>query len=324
MPAGRPPLSYSLPAFRVDGYEKAARWLERLRDLGFRWVTFHPTCLVHDETPVRLDLSTAPRMHDAFACARSFGFQIILEPHLDWASTLTGGPYEWRRRMYLDPGGAYASELLESLAALAPDALTLGSELDVSLYEFPAEWAKVAARFAGVRLGHKLNHDAFSSGQSCIRSEVKSERQRHNLPASDSRRFGTGLAAYLSALDYVAFSFYPSGSFEWAASRMYHQLRQLAPGPDFAVGEFGLGSSDTSRPWHCDAASLKQPESISIRRTYYLKFLHWLRDQTYTASPVTFWTVGHFDFLGVLEQPGCECFEDDVLRRAVMDYNLET
>lgn len=300
MAAGRAPLSYSLPAFHPSGYDNVRRWLENLRELHFRWVTFHPTWLVYDESPLRIR-PDAPDVTAAVAIAREFGLRVQLEPHLDWERTLTGGPYKWRRSMHVDPAGDYFDIVLAPMAALEPDRLTLGSELDVSVNEFMDEWIQVAievaGRFPGVIVGHKLNHDA--------------------LP---TRRFTLG--RYLRCLTYVAFSFYPAIEFDDAAGDLVRELRYLAgPAPEFAIGEFGLGCTDVTRPWHFDALTFRTPEDFEVRRDYYFRFLEWLETQPYTESPVTFWTAGHFDFLGVLEQPGLAAFRDDALRTAVTEYN---
>jgi hypothetical protein len=297
MAAFQPPLSYSLPAFHPDGYRNVRRWLENLRELDFRWVTLHPAWLVYDEAPPRIR-PDAPDVHSAVQYAGELGLKVQVEPHLDWETTLTGGPYDWRRRMRVDPAGPYFDLVIGPMAALKPDRLTLGSELDVSVYEFTKNWIEVAARTEGVVTGHKLNHNALE------------------------RRDRFRLGEYLRRLDYVAFSFYPAIEFEDAAGDLMRDLRDVAgPLPEFAIGEFGLGCTDTTKPWHFEATSFQMPEHFELRRDYYLRFLEWAAAQRYTSSPVTFWTAGHFDFLGVLEQTGLELFRDDVLREAVSEYN---
>ena len=251
---------------------------------------------MYDEVPLRIK-PDAPDVAAAVAFARDLGLSVQLEPHLDWETTLTGGPYRWRRDMKIDPTGDYFNIVLAPMAALNPDRVTLGSELDVSVREFTLQWVEVASRFPGAILGHKLNHDA--------------------LP---TRRFTIG--QYLRCLAYVAFSFYPAIEFEDAAGDLARELRDLAgPTPEFAIGEFGLGCNDVTKPWHFDAATFRTPEDFDLRRDYYLRFLEWLETQPYTQSPVTFWTAGHFDFLGVFEQPGLTSFRDDALLAAVSEYN---
>jgi hypothetical protein len=297
MAALRPPLSYSLPAFGPAGFADVRKWLDNLRELNFRWVTFHPTWLVYDEMPPRIR-PDAPDVYSGVKYARELGLNVQIDPHLDWETTLTGGPYDWRRRMRLDPAGPYFDIVLQPMAALKPDRLTLGSELDVSVYEFTGKWVEVAARFEAIAIGHKLNHDVFERGN------------------------GKGLRDYLHRLDYVAFSFYPKIEFEDAAGDLVRDLREIAgPAPEFVIGEFGLGCTDITKPWHFESSAFSTPEHFEVRRDYYLRFLEWAAAQPYTASPITFWTAGHYDFLGVLEQPGLEAFRDDLLREAVSEYN---
>jgi hypothetical protein len=182
------------------------------------------------------------------------------------------------------------------MAALEPDRLTLGSELDVSVCEFNTRWIEVAGRLSDIAAGHKLNHDA--------------------LPAP------CPLGAYLRRLSYLAFSFYPAIEFEDAAGDLVRELREITDtAPEFAIGEFGLGCTDVTKPWHFDVSTFQTPEHFELRRDYYLRFLQWIETQPYTASPVTFWTAGHYDFLGVLEQPGLEVFRDEALRNAIWEYN---
>jgi hypothetical protein len=100
------------------------------------------------------------------------------------------------------------------------------------------------------------------------------------------------------------------------------KLREITgPEPEFAIGEFGLGCTDITKPWHFDASTFHTPEHFELRCDYYLRFLQWIETQPYTSSPVTFWTAGHYDFLGVLEQPGLEAFRDEALRKSVLEYN---
>jgi hypothetical protein len=200
--------------------------------------------------------------------------------------------------MNVDPAGAYFDLVVRPMAELKPDRLTLGSELDVSVCRFTKQWIEVAARIGDLVTGHKLNHDAFG--------------QAPRLQ----------LGEYLRQLKYVAFSFYPAIDFEDAAGDLVRDLRAIAgTAPEFAIGEFGLGGTDTTKPWQFDGTPFQTPEHFAIRRDYYLRFLQWLAAQPYTASPVTFWSAGRYDFLGVLEQDGAAGLRDDVLRDAVSEYN---
>jgi hypothetical protein len=294
------PLAYSLPGFTTEAYFEADRWLDALRDLGFSWVTFHPTFPVEDEIPLRI--GPGPELGDAVQYARSLGFSIRLEPHLDFISTLRGGPYEWRRRMYVDPMRQYFDDVLAPMAILRPDELTLGSELDVSAYEFGDAWAEVAERLrpTGIALGHKLNHD-WKTTRRVIRREVNIERAARGLQPRWPILFGRRLHPYLASLDYVAVSYYPAGV--WDLEERY------------VIGEFGLGSTDLSRPWHFDQSTFQTPEDLLVRRGYYLRFLEWLTTRTGRAA--CFWTAGHFDVLGIMHPE----WRDDVVTEAVDRYN---
>lgn len=354
----RPPLSYSLPGFQRGSYRDHTVWLDDLRDLGFSWVTFTPTYLVYDENPARIDMARGPaldELEDAAGYAKSKGFQIRIDPHLDFETTLTGGPYEWRRRMLVNPAGAYFDEILRPLSGMC-DELTLGSELDVSLAEFAPEWLRTRARIAGARIGHKLNHDSLKADSGAIRDATNKERRRAGLTNLGWREFRRKVAAvgeYLATLDYVAFSFYPDVSmrkpeswwsqptspdhvdavaseFEKKARDLREQLTSAAgERPAFSIGEFGIGCDDPVRPYDFDirtllnAAGGLRPEARELRRKYYLGFLECLRrnEALFGREPVAFWTVAQFDFLGAMAQPGAEQFRDEALREAVRGYN---
>ncbi|HUS07469.1 MAG TPA: hypothetical protein VMZ52_14270 [Bryobacteraceae bacterium] len=355
----KPPLSYSLPAYQPDGYGNVHRHLDNLKELGFTWVTFTPTWLVYDEIPMRIDPARGPAfasIRDAVGYASSLGMRVKMEPHLDWETTLTGGPYEWRRRMYFPPDGRYADEILAPLLEIPLQALTLGSELDVSLVEFSNSWRTALSRVPGaLSAGHKINHDSLGTA-GVIRDVLNAERRKYRVPeASPSYYAGkvAGMGGYLQSLAYVSFSFYPdmrSGKddkwwrqptgathVELLASAFRNKAMQLASdlrrraGADakFAIGEFGLGCADPSRPYDFTAQTFLNPDGSmnegarEMRRKYYLSFLECLRrsPELFETHPVSFWTVTHFDFLGALEQPGSEIFRDEALRAAVAEYN---
>jgi hypothetical protein len=265
-----------------------------------------------------------------------------MEPHLDFESTLTGGAYEWRRRMYFSPLGQYSDEVIQPLLSTLQAAartgtrfeFTLGSELDVSIAEYAGEWAKLIPK-ERISFGHKINHDSLEPN-SPVRDALSAVRIRRGLqPAgrSEYRAKVRELGGYLSQLNYVAFSFYPGvrgpGADAFAAEfrrRAAELSGRLPAGPAFTIGEFGLGSADTSRPYHFDAATLLNiPGALDLRRTYYLGFLDFLRQSPDVVKDraSAFWTVTHFDFLGAHQWPGNEPFRDDRLRQAVYEYNTE-
>jgi hypothetical protein len=206
-----------------------------LRGFGFRHVVFHPTWSVSDD----LRIGDGPSAAEPVRTARSLGFRIRLEPHLDYRSSLNGGRYRWRRDMLINPIDEYYTTILMRTADLRPDELTLGSELDFSTDVYAEEWELAADRLRGsFALGHKLNHDWLGRD---------------------------AMLGYLRSLDYVALSWYVP---HW---------EPLPEG--YVIGELGLGSSDVTRPWHFDASTFRTPEALAIRREWYLRRLAWLGEQ---------------------------------------------
>jgi hypothetical protein len=276
------PLSYSLPAFRPDGWDAAAEWLHAVRGLGFSWVTLHPAYAVADTDPPHIETSNVPPVAPVVAEARRLGLRVRIEPHLDFESTLRG-EYEWRRRMLVDPSAEYFQLVLRPLAALLPDEMTLGSELDVSVVRYTREWREVAAelRPLGIALGHKLNHDWDAAAAFMDRWQVR---------------------RYLRLLDYRAVSFYTAEPWSLAGQ--------------WVIGEFGLGSTDIARPWYFGADRRFLTElDFAVRREWYLRFFEWLKGREGRAA--SFWTVGQFDVLGVMDSR----WRDDAVVDAVRAYN---
>jgi hypothetical protein len=338
------PIAYSVPGFGKEAFGDSGRVLEDLAELGFRWVTLTPTYLAIDSVPLQVDFARSPqfeRIEQAVRRAHELGMRVRLEPHLDWESTLTGGPYEWRRRMQFDPTDWYARDLILPLSELGPDELTLGSELDAAWLAQGALWAQLAreVRRKGAATGHKLNHDALVAHEE-LHKLIHTERARVQL-ATWSRRESVEARldanVYLRGLDYVSFSFYPPGSGEDNFERRFHRalkevdasLRAAAGfGPELVIGEFGLGSADAGKPWEFkketmldEQCSLKA-DVVEVRRAFYLGFLTFLRTSTRVGSRAAcFWTVDQYDFLGVLPFKQAKVFRDEVLRQAVKRYN---
>lgn len=282
---------------RNGGYERHPAWIENLRELGFRWVTFMPTYLVRDAVPLEIDTGAGASLGEIAEAVSAFvdaGFNVKFEPHLDYESTLTGGDYEWRRRMYFEPDGVYASQILAPLFGLASEAagrgatvhFTLGSELDVALAEFPDRWDGLArvlrAEHPGIAVGHNINHDSLASSTD-VRTPLNAEREKRGLAPLDWREHRLRLEAgfqYFRELDYVGFSFYPdvrSGrserwwraqttdlqtrvvarSFQGEVQKLTSRLRRNAgERPQFVIGEAGIGCADPARPWHFEAKTL--------------------------------------------------------------------
>ncbi|HYO79923.1 MAG TPA: hypothetical protein VES20_00865 [Bryobacteraceae bacterium] len=107
---------------------------------------------------------------------------------------------------------------------------------------------------------------------------------------------------YLRSLDYVALSWYVADD------------RPMPEG--YVIGELGLGSSDTSRPWHFDSSTLRTPEALAIRREWYLERLTWL-ETVRSPRAAAFWTAGQFDVLGVREPE----WRDEAVAEAIRRYN---
>jgi hypothetical protein len=273
--------------------------------------------------------------------ARELGMRVRLEPHLDWESTLTGGPYEWRRRMQVDPTDWYGRDLILPLAELGPDELTLGSELDAAWLAQGALWAQLARDVwrKGIAAGHKLNHDALVAHDE-LHKLIHTERARVQLAAwsrRESIEARLDANVYLRGLDYVSFSFYPPGSGTDDYERRFHRalkqvdasLRAAAGfGPELVIGEFGLGSADAGKPWEfkketmLDYRGKVSMKAGFLRRKFYFAFLDFLRTNPRLCSRAAcFWTVDQYDFLGVLGFPQAKIFQDEVLRQAVKRYN---
>jgi hypothetical protein len=310
-------------SFHAGDYDRYPEPLGRIRSLGFPWVTLIPTFAVRE--PFEFVPDYTPRTATIRAVlfhALALGFDVKLEPHIDWTSTLdASGP--WRGHMQFDPADAYFDRVIAPMRELAveacgiyPDrriALTLGSEVDRSLRESPDAWMRLLeqSRVEGVEIGHKVNHDADR---------------------------GLLRAGYLAKLDWVSFSFYPTLRFQESAAwwrtphsdeefggvaarfrrRATKLKRELPPGPKFQIGEFGLGSADVEHPYRLDPQFFREPDAGDrlLRCNFYAGFLHALRSGI-DAGLVTFWTAGSFDFLGVFDSR----YKDEELIRLTEEYN---
>jgi hypothetical protein len=251
-----PPLSYSLPTFSEDAYDNVDGILDLLVMQGFQWVTLTPTWVVGQRGFIArlflpeigsLDFSQTPSFAKIEAVARaaaSRGLNVKIEPHLDWETTFSRDGEDWRRRMYFNPVDVDfgyddniiqpLQDIIERVADEFPDvcfALTLGSELDVSLYAFTAGWQEmletlkarrtIAGLDSPVRrefFGHKINHDTFPEHEGVFR-ELNRGRADNSLEAISRDEFrarASGqVAAYLGQLDYVSVSFYPIVAFRY-------------------------------------------------------------------------------------------------------------
>ena len=269
-------------------------------ELGFRWVTFIPTWLVADEVPLRI--GDGPPLTELTEAAQAFveaGFNVKFEPHLDFVPA-AGQPYEWRRRMYFEPGGAYTDRVIAPLAGIAGEAqrhgaqcaFSLGSELAVSLAEFGAQWEALfdmlRPAYPNLPFGHNIDPDSLQPGTE-IRKPLNTERARRGLPPLGWREHHERLAAvhhYLGRLDYAGFSFYPNvksaRSDRWwrqqttgiqtriigraflkNLQKLISRLRRMAgEKPQFAIGEFGIGCADPARPWHTDSTTFLTAEGL--------------------------------------------------------------
>lgn len=289
------PLSCCIAGYGPRKLGSAPAAVERLSQLNFPFITLSPAYAWNGSLLLASGPSLQQLAHTA-ALAADRGMAVIIEPHLEYPETLAGGAYRWRGELCIDPGGEYLSHLMAPLVGLlsclpTSGYLTLGSELDLSLSVYADGWNSIRAALSaeGIRLGHKINHD-FT----------------HWTPA---------VAAYLRELDYVAVSFYPPYG-RWQVLR---RLRRRIATP-LAVGEFGLGSADCSRPWQWCAADFQVAENRLVRRRFYLRMLDRLR-RTDWLEYASFWTAGAYDVLGIHNQPSLDDLRDDTVIEAVASYN---
>ena len=404
----KPPASYSIPSFRSGDYSGVKGQLDKLAALGFKWVTFTPTYEVKEVTrtvkgdlndvfnpfviawraifgqPTRkikyleLDHEQTPlaELKAAVLAAVEKGFNVKIEPHLDWAATLASKSEDkWRMTMYFDPNNAntlyygYEEKLIGPIIDLIRDAekvtrpsgagkacyaLTLGSELDVSLYTFTSGWESLKKysqkrredlgldeprRFS---IGHKLNYDVFQP-RGAVRRYMPAVRKDWGAPelsAKDWVHLEQGVMGYVRNLDYASFSFYPPldhkvpKGFDWtkdsdkraidtvakAFKEASKSLRdKVGKSVPLDIGEFGLGSSDLSQPYGDnpedfvtpDGTGFKKNEKAHATRRLWIKAMaKFMADnRSYFEAvgkteccnylPITFWTVKHYDFLGL-------------------------
>ncbi len=317
------PLSYAFASFHAGDYDRYPEPLGRLRAFGFRWVTLIPSFVVREPFEIGLDYTPAlATIRAVLAHALAIGFDVKLEPHVDWQTTLDAEG-EWRGRMRFDPRSQYFERVVEPMRELSAEAralyperrilLTLGSEVDRSVREFPDAWLSVlnGAAVAGIAVGHKLNHDVAND---VFRSE------------------------YICRLNYVSFSFYPKIGFRrprewWLIPQSDRELEALAdalgksaealtaklpPGVEFQVGEAGLGSGDVEHSYKLDPDFFKHMDEgrRQLRRNYYAGLLRFAR-RLPPAEPFTFWSAGYFDFLGVFDLR----YKDDKLITLVEESN---
>lgn len=406
------PASYSLPSFKKGDYKQVNTQLDKLKTLGFRWVTFTPTYKVTEvkekvagsllniipvigkllnyltKTPtktlhyLKLDHDQTPitELETAVLLAVKKGFNVKIEPHLDWEATLVSTSEKaWRMTMYFSPADpksmydGYYEKIISPIIDIVKKAeqiprppnsdkpcyaLTLGSELDVSLYTYSASWALMKSwcekrrsdlglqKPLRLQFGHKLNYDVFLP-KGAVRRKMDSVRKNWGLkPLSPKIWPIWELAAlgYLRDLDYVSFSFYPPivgllpKNFDWtkdtnansvkdvseAFQKVAKELRKkLGSKVPMDIGEFGLGSTDLSKPFgdtpedfiDKSTGTYKKNDDAHSKRRLYIKSMakfmadnkEWFKSKSDDACcqylPATFWTVKHYDFLGLWDYP---------------------
>ncbi len=279
------------------GIPLIGKWLDRL--LGSRTVRF--LFLNENQSPIS-------ELKNAVMAAVTKGFSVKIEPHLDYIETLNStSEARWRMEMYFDPSdrrtlmnGYYERvlvpimDVIRDAAALTPPnldmppcfALTLGSEVDVSLFAFASGWEQVKSWMKQRRsdlgldlphrlsFGHKLNYDVFMPG-GAARRKMKPVRERwgeSEATPGDLDRMELTALAYLRDLDYVSFSFYPpvsrfipnANQFDWtkeddpqaidAVANAFKAFAQtlrtkLGNNVPLDIGEFGLGGADVDAPF---------------------------------------------------------------------------
>jgi hypothetical protein len=406
--AKKPPASYSIPSFRTGDYASVPEQLDKLATMGFKWVTFTPTYEVKEvKHTANSDLNDVfnpfvrlwrflfgqptitlhylelndgqtplAELKKAILSAIKKGFNVKIEPHLDWASTLSGtSEKDWRMTMYFDPvdaktlSGSYEEKIITPILNIIEEAekitrpsgankpcyaLTLGSELDVSLYAFVSGWEEMKTRAQRRRkslglenprrlsIGHKLNYDVFDTNGALRRHmpNVRAEWNEPKVTPKEWQLWGQAIMGYLRDLDYASFSFYPPiahlvpSGFDWTkdsdpashekiaeifkdhAKALRDKLGKKVP---LDVGEFGLGSTDLSEPYGDhpeefvtpDGSSFKTNHDAQAKRRLYIKAMakfmadnkSWFEAVGKTDCcnylPATFWTVKHYDFLGI-------------------------
>jgi hypothetical protein len=333
------PLSYSFPSFKPEHYDNLEPKFKTLKSYGFEWITFTPTYKVTEtkqyplgyvlptvvrqppliywfkrlfgmyktekkRTVYKLDTSTMPMtsLQSAVNLAVKEGFNVKIEPHLDFAATFSGNSEdEWRMNMHFRPNSpddmrpAYDTSILFPIfdilhaASKLPRpvgkgpacfALTLGSELDISLFVFSPYWDQTLSTLKTMRkaasldnpfrlsFGHKLNHDSHLL-ETHLGYRLNRLRNRIGLETYDKKQLNnaaTEVKVYLQNLDYCSFSFYPDFSVEIngkpldfttppqadevkaigdALGKYVDQLRKFyGDGVPLDIGEAGTGSAD--------------------------------------------------------------------------------
>ncbi|MEM6683199.1 MAG: hypothetical protein AAF607_13255 [Pseudomonadota bacterium] len=357
-------------------------WLVRLKAFFGVINKTKPKVLEVRDIRYALDLTTMPmiKLEAAVNAAVKAGFHVKIEPHLDYAVTLgTGFEQLWRMLMRFHPDDGtsmnphYYAAILQQIfqiiqrastlprpanAGPACFALTLGSEIDVSVYEFPAAWEQVLRNLKALRaaakldnpfrlsFGHKLNYDTLTNAREHL-SRVSRATKYASLGArsiDDYNKAQISVKGYLSQLDYVSFSFYQpitpklaTGTFDWESpptpadeaaiaaefGKVLDGLRSaVGPNVPLDIGEFGLGSVFDG-PFRDEPGDfvkknaqgnlVKDDGAHNARRKYIRALSAFLKAKKsdLTASPprcsdylpLTFWTVKHYDFLGLWDYP---------------------
>lgn len=232
---------------------------------------------------------------------------------------------------------------------------TLGSELEMSVIGHPESWLTVLKLLQTQRnvaqidqrlnFGHKINYDhAFRSRK--FLEYVHKLAQKLAPTNDDFKNLAVHEGTYFASLDYLALSFYPNmrdakiSDKEWKEAPSNDKTEKIAdefanqfnkfygpfnglPNVTPEIGEFGLGSTDVSKPWSGENSnSLDTPEGKNVRLNYYKGFLQFLKKNSknfklkkqscFIFSPATFWAVGTFDPL-----------IDDNLKKTIKEYSSQ-
>lgn len=230
---------------------------------------------------------------------------------------------------------------------------TLGSELEMSVVGYPGSWLDALKKLQTQRttaqidkrlnFGHKINFDHAFRARTFL-GYLHTLQQKPQPTNDDVKNQGMSEGTYFASLDYLSLSFYPDMSkipdTDWKEAPSDDKTGKIAdeftnqfdrffkpfsglPNLTPEIGEFGLGSTDVSKPWSGDnSGSLNTPEGKNVRLNYYKGFLQFLKknkdrfkmkkQSCYVFSPSTFWAVGTFDPL-----------IDDDLKKSIKEFNIQ-
>jgi hypothetical protein len=258
-----PPLSYSVASFQTGDYDNPKQIINPLVGAGFKVLTLIPTFEArthqvsvtypiggeerHFRVVDKFHSGRTPSIDSIRALAVAgieAGMHVRFEPHVDADVSLQGkGETYWRAHLLFDPlaspPGYYDVVLkpifdlivaikdtpIPNLPGCKPCfSLTLGSELEMSLFCYTPRWEEILVQLKTLRLaqgdldtrlifGHKINWDHFSRSRlkDWIELINKYNRELQTGGPTDLtlQSLSPRMYSYLSKLDYIGVSFYP-------------------------------------------------------------------------------------------------------------------